>query len=226
MLGRAIARALGRQGYEVVVHFHRSAREAARAVRDIVDEGGRARCVGADLRDEGGATQLFQGIDELHLLVHAVGKYGRASLADTTDDLLEQMLETNLKVPLRVTREALPFLRAGRGHVIQLLDIAATQPWRDHAAYSASKAAAHQMLRCLALELSPDVRLNAVSPGLVFGATGVDAEAFNRLEGCIPLGRSVTPQEVADTVVLLADSPPSVTGQVLAVDGGRSLGRR
>ena len=226
LLGRAIALELGRRGDSVVVHYHRSGRQAAEVVRAIVAGGGRARAVEADLCNVHGARQLLEGIDRLPLLIHAMGAYRRAPLADTTDEMLDEMLALNLVAPLRVTREALPALRAAHGQVIHLLDIAATQPWHDHAAYSASKAAAHQLTRCLALELSPDVRVNAVAPGLVAGATGVDGKTFRLLEGRIPQGSAATPQEVAETVALLADSPPSITGQTIAVDGGRSLGRR
>lgn len=226
LLGHAIARALGREGYEVVVHYFRSARAAEGTVEAIAGEGGRAVARQADLRTDDGAKRLLGGLTELHLLVHALGAYARAPLAETTGDLMDEMLALNLTAPLRVTRRALPALSAVSGQVIQLLDIAATRPWRDHAAYAASKAAAQQMTRCLALELSPQVRVNAISPGLVSGATGVEPSTFAHLQERIPQGRAVAPEEIAATVVLLASSPPSVTGQIVAVDGGRSLGRR
>lgn len=225
LLGRSIATALAREGYEVVVHHHRCADAARTVVETIHAAGGHARAVGADLRTREGVDHLLEGLDEIHLLVHALGAYARAALDETTDELLDEMLALNLTAPLRVTRAALPCLRAAAGQVVWLTDIAADQPWRDHAAYAASKAAAQQMTRCLALELAPHVRVNTVAPGLIAGATGVDADTFASLEQRIPLGRAATPDEVAATVVLLARSPSPVTGQILAVDGGRSLGR-
>lgn len=226
LIGRAVAATLAREGYEVLVHHHRSGEAAEQTVQAIVTAGGTARATGADLRTTEGIGRLLEGLDEIHLLVHALGAYARAPLAETTDEMLDEMLALNLLAPLRVTRAALPSLRAARGQVVQLLDIAASQPWRDHAAYAASKAAAAHSIRCLALELAPRVRINAVSPGLVVGATGVAPDTFADLEQRIPLGRAVTPDEVAGTVSLLARSPRSMTGQVIAVDGGRSLGRR
>jgi pteridine reductase len=226
LIGRALATALAREGYDVLVHHHRSAQAAAETVEAIVAAGGVAHAVQADLRTSEGVQRLLGGLDELHLLVNALGAYARAPLAETTDEMLDEMLALNFVAPLRVTRAALPSLRAARGQVVQLLDIAASQPWRDHAAYAASKAAAAHMIRCLALELAPRVRVNAVSPGLVAGATGVDPDTFTDLEKRIPGGGAVTPDEVARAVVLLADLPRSVTGQIIAVDGGRSLGRR
>jgi pteridine reductase len=226
LIGRAVATALAREGYDVLVHHYRSAEAAAETVADIVDAGGMARAAGADLRSVEGIAHLLEGLDEIHLLVNALGAYARAPLAETTDEMLDEMLALNLVAPLRVARTALPCLRATRGQMIQLLDIAAGQPWRDHAAYASAKAAAAHLTRCLALELAPQVRVNAVSPGLVAGATGVEPDTFADLQRRIPQGRAVTPDEVAQAVVMLARSPDSMTGQVIAVDGGRSLGRR
>ncbi len=225
LIGRALAAALAREGYEVVVHHHRAADAAEAVVEAIVARGGAARAVCADLRAAEGVGHLLAGLDEIHLLVHALGAYERAGLDETTDELLDEMISLNLAAPLRVTRDALPCLRAAGGQVVWLLDIAADQLWRDHAAYAASKAAARHATRCLALELAPRVRVNGVAPGLVEGATGVDDATFATLEQRIPLGRAATPEEIASAVVLLARSPTPITGQILAVDGGRSLGR-
>lgn len=226
LIGRAIATALAREGYDVVVHYHRSAETAAETVEAIVAADGAASAVGADLRTAEGIQRLLAGQDELHLLVNALGAYAHAPLAETTDEMLDEMLALNYLAPLRVTRTALPSLRAARGQVVQLLDIAASQPWREHAAYASSKAAAAHMIRCLALELAPQVRVTGVAPGLVAGATGVAPDTFADLEERIPGGRAVTPEEVAQAVLLLSGLPRSVTGQIIAVDGGRSLGRR
>jgi len=220
LLGRAICRALAGHGYTVRIHYHRA--------RDVADElvaacpG--ADAVGADLRHADAAEQVVAGIDRLDLLVVAIGAYHAAPIDRLEPGDLEQMLALNLSAPLWVVRAALPALTAAKGQVISLLDIAAAQPWRRHVAYASSKAAARHAVRCLALELAPDVRVNGVAPGLVSGAAS-DAD-FDELQARIPLGRAVLPGEVARSVLLLADAPPSVTGQILAVDGGRALGRR
>jgi pteridine reductase len=226
LIGSAVVRALGGAGYTVRVHHHRGEDRARALAGEISDRGGRADTIGADLRDAASAALLTEGLDRLDLLVHAVGGYARASLSDTTPALLQDLLALNLAAPLWAIRAAAPLLRAARGQAIVLLDIAAEQPWRDHAAYAASRAAMAHALRCLALELAPDVRCNGVAPGLVRGATAVEDETFTRLQGRIPGGRAATPAEVADTVLLLARAPVTITGQVLAVDGGRALGTR
>jgi len=218
LLGRAIAHALGERGYSVRVHYHRG----ADAADDLVARWPTFDAVQADLRRPGEAGRLLEGIDRLELLVIAVGAYGRGPLEQLDEDQIGRMMVLNVEAPLQLIRAALPALTAARGQVIQLLDIAATQPWRDHVAYAASKAAARHAVRCLALELAPQVRVNGIAPGLVQGASVESAE----LEARIPMGRAVSAEEVACSVLLLAEAPLSVTGQILAVDGGRALGRR
>lgn len=222
MLGRAICRSLAERGYQVRVHYHR----AADVATELVDACPGSDAVQADLRRPDAAARLVAGLEQLDLLVIAVGGYVTSSLAQLQPERLRQMLALNVEAPLWVIQAALPSLTAARGQVIQLLDIAAGQPWRNHVAYAASKAAAHHATRCLALELAPDVRVNGIAPGLVAGASADSALSFADLEARIPLGRAVSCEEVADSVLLLAGSPPSVTGQILAVDGGRALGRR
>lgn len=226
LLGRAICRSLATEGYALRIHHHRATETAATLAEEIAAGGGRAELLGADLCDPRMSEPLVAGIDRLDLLVLAIGAYGARSLEEVDPIHLHRMLTLNLAAPLWATRAALPALKAAQGQVIFLLDIGAVQPWPNHAAYSASKAGARQLARSLALELAPDVRVNGVSPGLIEGADGVDARTFDTLEGRIPAGRASTPQEVAEAVLLLARSPRAMTGQVLDVDGGRSLGRK
>ncbi len=226
LLGSAIARALGGRGYDLRVHYYRSAAAAETLLDELRSLGVSAHAVAADLRDPDAPEALVAGLDQLDLLVHAAGIYHRAPLAGTEAAAVDELMALNLRAPLLVLRAAETALRAAGGQVIELVDIAAEQAWRQHAAYASSKAALAHMVRCLALELAPDVRVNGVAPGLVAGAKACDKEAFERLQARIPAGRAATPQEVADVVAALAQMPAPVTGQILAVDGGRTLGFR
>jgi len=224
LIGRSVARGLAGLGYAVRIHHHRGEDRARAVAREIHGLGGVADVVQADLRIPAAAAGLLEGLTRLDLLVHAVGAYARASLSETTPEQLQELLALNLAAPLWTIRAALPLLRAAGGQVITVIDIAAEQPWRDHAAYAASKAAMAHATRCLALELAPEVRCNGVAPGLVEGAGALDAETFEQLQRRVPGGHAVTAAEVADAVCLLARAPATVTGQLLAVDGGRALG--
>lgn len=226
LLGSAIARALGEHGYELRLHYHRSADSAAALQAELGAAGVSAHVVAADLRDPDAAATLLQNLARLDLLVHAAGVYLRAPLAATEAAAVDDLLALNLRAPLLVMRAAEPALRAAKGQVIQLVDIAAEQAWREHAAYAASKAGLAHMVRCVALELAPDVRVNGVAPGLVAGAAACDKPTFDKLQARIPAGRAATPQALANVVLALAQMPTSVTGQILAVDGGRLLGSR
>ena len=220
LLGRVICRSLAEKGYRVRVHYH-----LASAIADeLLAACPGSDAVGVDLSRPVAAGRVVAGIEQLDLLVIAIGGYGSAPLDQLQPDHLRQMLTLNVEAPLWVIQAALPALTAAQGQVIQLLDIAAGQPWRNHVAYAASKAGAQHATRCLALELAPHVRVNGIAPGLVVGANA--ATDFDELQARIPLGRAVSSAEIARSVLLLAGAPASVTGQILAVDGGRALGQR
>ncbi len=221
-IGRAVVRGLAADDYRVRIHYHRD-RETGQALRR---ECRGAELVGADLRDPIAVAKVIAGLRRLDLLVVAIGAYRRAPIGRTMIEDLDELWKLNLRAPLMAMRAALPALKAASGHAILLTDIAAEQPWREHAAYAATKAGLAHAVRCLALELAPEVRVNAVAPGLIEGADVADGTAFDDLERRIPLGRAATPAEVAEAVLLLARSPAPVTGQRLAVDGARHLGRR
>ena len=222
LIGRAVVRSLADAGFRVRIHTHRD-RETAEALRRDCRW---AEIVAADLRDPIAVARTVAGLKRLDLLVVALGSYRRAPIASTQIEDLDELWKLNLRAPLMAVRAALPALKAARGQAIVLTDVAAAQPWRDHAAYAATKAGLAHAVRCLALELAPEVRVNAVAPGLVQGADGTDEATYAALEQRIPLGRAATAEEVADAVLLLARSPAPVTGQSVAVDGARGLGRR
>ncbi len=222
LIGRAVVRALADAGYRVRIHYHlddETARELRRGCRG-------SEIVAADLRDPIAVAKTIAGLQRLDLLVVALGSYRRSPIASLQIEEMDELYRLNLRAPLMAVRAALPALRAASGQAILLTDIAAEQPWREHAGYASTKAGLAHAVRCLALELAPDVRVNAVAPGLVEGAAGVDELTHAAVEARIPLGRASTAEEVAESVLLLARSPAPVTGQSLAVDGARRLGRR
>jgi pteridine reductase len=135
-------------------------------------------------------------------------------------------MDLNARAPLLLARALAPLLARSRGSIVNVADVGGgLVPWRGYAAYAASKAALVRITECLALELAPRVRVNAVAPGTVLWPDGYSAAQRRTLTTRIPLGRPGDPSDVAKAVLFLADSP-FVTGAVLPVDGGRHLSGR
>ena len=227
-LGAAIAIALGRAGARVVVHYHHSAQGAEQTVAAIEQAGGTAVAVGGDLRREGDIKQLIAAASErygrLDLLISSAADFQKVSFAQLDLDAWEQMLRLNVTAPFLCAREALPLLQQSKGQIIHVADIAGVQAWPGYAHYCTSKAALLMLTRCLAVELGKDeIRVNAVAPGAVLFPSDTPDDERRRVIARIPLGRQGEAEDVARTVLFLATGPTFITGQVIAVDGGRSV---
>ncbi|MCA9653145.1 MAG: SDR family oxidoreductase [Myxococcales bacterium] len=230
-VGRAIASALAAAGYRVWLHHHRSRAEAEALHHDLRDDASAAEPlppIAADLLDDAARRYLADTVldpsgpagGRLDLLVSNAASFERGAFLERSDADLRRVLELNLVAPLSLTRALAPALARGPGAVVHVLDVAAVHPWPEYLDHCISKAALLAATRGLAVELAP-VRVNGVAPGTVAWPEGLDDPERRRaiVEG-IPLGRIGTPADVADAVLFLARSR-HVTGQILAVDGGR-----
>ena len=136
----------------------------------------------------------------------------------------DDLFGTNLRAPLFLSQAAATALRRSRGSIINLIDIHATRPLRDHMVYCTAKAALVMLTRSLARELAPDVRVNGIAPGAVMWPEhGMDEERQTRIIEQTPLHRPGSAEDIARTVLFLSGDAPFITGQIIAVDGGRSL---
>jgi pteridine reductase len=225
-VGAAIAVALGRAGMHVAVHYHGSASGAVATCQAITAAGGRALPIQADLRDEAEVSRLagqaLSGLGGLDLLVPSAASYETAGLAGVSAGSFQSEMALNVLAPMLLVRELSAALRASGGSVVFITCISRMTPLPAHLTYQLSKAALHQAMRALALELAPQVRVNAVAPGTVLPPEGLRLEEVAELVERIPLGRIGGADTVAEAVLHLARSP-FVTGTELAVDGGRSL---
>lgn len=217
-LGRAIALALHRAGYRVAIHYRSSRAEAEETAALLGDaplvQGDQAR------EPERIVAEAVRALGGLDLLVCSAARFEKAAAERLPRAQFEQMLASNLTGPFYLMQAALPHLRASRGSVVTLLDVCGTtQVWKGYAHYAASKAGLAALTRLLALEWAPEVRVNGVAPGTVLPPPGMDAA---HLAQRIPLGRIGTPEDVARAVLFLAKEP-FITGEILTVDGGRSL---
>ncbi len=235
-IGRAAALRLARDGCAVLA-VGRNEVALGDVCRVIQTAGGRAEWVSQDVMDAAApaaivrrAMEAFGGID---VLVNAAGIIASGAVADTTDAAWDTMLDVNLRAPFRLIREASAALIARRGAVINLSSVAGTRAFPGLAAYCVSKAAVDQLTRCAALDFAPHgVRVNAVNPGVVVTnlhrSGGMDAAKYaaflEHSRTTHPLGRPGTPEEIADLIGYLASpSAAWITGETIAIDGGRHL---
>lgn len=228
-IGAAIARALHARGWNLAVHGHRSD-QPLRALADEL-QASRADSVltlRADLRDpEAPAALVTQCLDHygaLDALVNNASNFHPTPLASATAAQWDELFAVNARAPFLLAQAAAPWLRARAGAIVNLTDLHARQPLRDHAPYCAAKAALAMLTRSLALELAPQVRVNAIAPGaILWPEHGKSDAAKQALLARTPLARTGTAEEVADSVCWLLEDAHYVTGQTLALDGGRSL---
>src|SRR5437764_8252514 len=217
-LGRTIALTLHGAGYRVAVHY-RSSRAEAEETSALL--GGAPLIQGDQARDpERIVSEAARSLGGLDLLVCSAAHFEKVPSERLGRAQFEAMLATNLVGPFYLMQAALPHLRAARGNIVTVLDVCGTtQVWKGYAHYAASKAGLAALTRLLALEWAPEVRVNGVAPGAVLPPEGMDAGALVKR---IPLGRIGSPEDAARAVCFLAREP-FITGEILTVDGGRSL---
>ena len=226
-VGRAIALALARAGADVGVHYRASAGPAEEVAGQIRSLGRRSQTIGGDLSDPRACREIIRTTLEtfggLDFLVHSAANFHRAPFAETDEALWDSAMNVNARAGFLLAREAAPALRQRRGRVVLISDFMAVQPARNYLAHSVSKAAVEGLVRALALELAPEVSVNGVAPGTVLVPAKTSPGQAARWAEETPLRRNGSPDDVAQAVVFLCTGPSFVTGQILRVDGGKSL---
>jgi pteridine reductase len=229
-VGAAIVRALHAEGASVMIHCHRSLSAAEHLATELrAQRPGSASTIALDLLDVAALPRLVAATQEcfggLDLLVNNASSFYPTPFGAIDLAAWDDLIGTNLRAPLFLAQAAAPALRQARGAVLNIVDIHGLRPLRDHVVYSAAKAGLVMLTRALARELAPEVRVNAIAPGpVLWPEAGVDAQRKADILARTPLARAGEPADIARTVVFFAADAPFVTGQVLAVDGGRSIG--
>jgi 3-oxoacyl-[acyl-carrier protein] reductase len=230
-IGRATVLALAREGADVAIGYSTSEAEAHETVRLAEPAGVRALPVQADVtRDDAARAMVDRVADELgglDCLVNNAGWTRRVPhrrLDDLTDEIWERVLATNLRGPFYCARAAVPHMkRRGGGAIVNITSVAGATGTGSSMAYAASKGGLDTLTKSLARALAPSrIRVNAVAPGLLgtgFGGGLITAELLEQTGRLTPIGRPVTPEEVADAVVFLLANP-ALTGYIVTVDGG------
>jgi pteridine reductase len=226
-LGRAMASVLASRGMTIAIHHHASSEGAQQLKQEIIASSGRAACFEADLTDAHAARALpdrvVREFGRLDVLVNSAAVMHRLSLEETTPEQWDATLNLNLRAVFFCTQGAAPALRASRGKVVNLADLAGLEPWSGFAAHSVSKAGVVMLTKVLALSLAPDVTVNAIAPGAVLVPDEYDEEERNRLARATPLRRLGDPADVTSALLYLLEGGDFVTGEVLVVDGGRYI---
>ena len=228
-VGAAIGRALHGAGANLVIHYRKSANEVAQLADEL--NGARAKSVvtfQADLLDLGKLPALVEfavrSFGSLDVLVNNASTFYPTKIGEITPAAWDDLMGTNLKAPLFLSQAAAPALRKSGGLILNIVDIHALRPLRNYTVYCAAKAGLHMVTRSLAKELGPEVRVNGISPGPVLwpehdGDSATRAKIIQRTI----LQKMGTPEDIARTALFFASQAPFITGQVLAVDGGRSV---
>jgi pteridine reductase len=230
-IGAAIARELHAAGVRVVLHYRGSRDEAERLAGELnAARRGSAVTSQADLLDLAALPRLVddavQAFGRLDGLVNNASSFHATPFGAIGPEQWKDLMGSNLRAPLFLAQAAAPHLARARGAIVNIVDIHAERPLEDYVVYSVAKSGLAGLTRSLALEMGPDVRVNGVAPGAIVwpdGGEHFDAHERSRIVAQTPLGRIGDPADVAGAVKYLLLDAPFVTGQILAVDGGRSL---
>jgi len=223
-IGRSIALRLANDGADVVVNYRGSRAEAESTVRDIEAMGRRAVAIQADVSRRDDVQRMFAEIEtkfaRLDILVNNAGKFFLAKFEELTEAQWDDILNANLKSQFLCAQAAAPLMkRQGRGKIINLSSLGGLLAWPGYTHYCVSKAGVIMLTRCLASALGPEILVNSVAPGTIqFPGEPPDEDYIRR----VPLHRTGTGDDIADAVAYLAMAD-FVTGQIIAVDGGRTL---
>lgn len=224
-IGRALALALAAAGARVAITWRDSEAAAQQTLADLRAAGADAEAVRADLRDPGqirsAVAQAAKRFGRLDILVNNAGRFETAALEEISVEQWDAMFQTNTRGPLLAAQAAYPYLKAGRGRIVNIGSLGGLHPWPTHAHYCTSKAALHMLTRTMARAWAPEISVNCVAPGMIVsGEVAAEYESFARRT---PMKRNGTVDDVAAAVLFFATGPHFITGQVLSVDGGLGL---
>lgn len=228
-IGAAIARALHHAGMNLALHYRCSATEAE-ALWDELNEQrpDSVQLLQGDLLDTPSLPELVERAanhwNRLDLLVNNASTFYPTPIGKSTEAHWDELIGSNLKAPFFLSQAAAPYLQAAHGNIINIVDIHAERPMSKHTLYCVAKAGLVMLTKSLARELAPAVRVNGIAPGaILWPESGVSETLQSHVLARIALHRLGEPEDIARTVVFLVREGGYITGQIIAVDGGRTL---
>lgn len=229
-IGAIIARTLHGAGANVAIHYFSSSAQADELAAELnTERADSAIALQADLRAIDAINALVAAMIErtgrLDVLVNNASTFYPTPIGTITEEQWDDLINANLKAPLFLSQAAYPHLRAAQGVIINIVDVHSQRPLRDHLVYGPAKAGLAMLTRSLAKDLGPEIRVNGVSPGaILWPEEGLPEKIQQSIIREIALKRVGAPEDIASAVLYLARDATYVTGQILAVDGGRSVG--
>ena len=227
-VGRAIVQKLAGGGFDIAFTYLGSEVEAKQLEASVRQSARRCIAIRADLLDPGPASEtihraIAQEFGRLDVLVNNASIYEPSGLSVTNLSQMRRFWAIHAEAPLLLCQRFAAMLRESRGHVVNMVDLLVERPWPQYLAYCASKAALWNLTLGLARELAPEVTVNGIAPGAVEWAKDSTPAEQEKYLKRVPLGRVGSPQDVAELVHFLATSATYITGQIIRLDGGRSV---
>lgn len=229
-IGAAMARVFHANGARLILHYRNSADEARALAGELMESRpGSVALLHADLLDTADLARVARDAEEafgqLDVLINNASSFYPTPLGTVTEEHWDDLLGSNLKAPFFLSQALAPALKKSHGMILNMADIHARRPLRQHTVYCIAKAGLSMLTMSLAKELAPEVRVNAIAPGaILWPEAEMDPEDREQIIREVPLARTGTPEDIARTALFYISAAPYITGQVLAVDGGRSLG--
>lgn len=224
-LGRDVALSLARLGFAIALHHHKSIDAAESTRREILSLGVEAKVFQADLGDPSQIENLFRDIDSrgcrLRVLINSAAVMHAERLPNVSAKEFDSEIAVNLRAPLLCAQYAALRMEAG-GLIINISDVGAGKVWSGYPTYVMSKAGVESLTRLLARSLAPNIRVNAIAPGLVYPSKALPDEVWDTLVAKVPLRRAARPEEITGVIEFLLKNE-YMTGQTIVVDGGYSL---
>lgn len=228
-IGAEIAKTVHESGYDILLHYRKSSEQAKKLSTQL--NGIRANschCIGGELGDENVYANIVQKTIEhfgrLDALINNASSFYPTPIQTITEEQWLDLMASNLKAPLFLSKYAIPELKKNHGSIINIIDIYASRPLADHPIYCAAKAGLQMLTKSLARDLKGEVRVNGVAPGAILwpeSDAGLDTQ--QELLKRIPMNSLGEPADIAKTVRFLLCDAPYINGQIIAVDGGRSV---
>ncbi len=229
-VGAQIARKLHAQGMNLVIHYRSSEQEAHRLQQELHDiRPESVMLVRGDLLrgpklSQNLVYETMEAFGRIDVLINNAATFYPTPIGEAVEKDWEDLIGTNLKAPFFLAQAAAPHLKVGQGCIVNMADIYGERPLKDYSIYSVAKAGLIMLTKTLARELGPEIRVNAIAPGaMLWPEDGIDEMNKQRMISRTPLKRIGKPDDIAETVLFLVGDADFITGQVIAVDGGRRV---
>ena len=228
-IGARIARTLHAEEMNLIIHFNTSSDDANKLCSELNSiRNNSAIAIGSNLTNqtevESLITKVIETTGQLDVLINNASTFYPTPIEDITLDDWDNLMGTNLKAPLFLCKHAAPHIKESKGCIINMVDIHASKPLKNHSIYGSAKSGLVMLTRSLAKDLAPEVRVNGIAPGMIlWPENGPSEETKQKVIDQIPLKRSGEPNDIAQTVLFLIAHADYITGQIIAVDGGRGI---